>query len=104
MNDKEIFKRLEESLLMGDDDKLVRLELGPVPYFTKSFVKDCIKSAKTSIQLAAMGMDTLNPLERLGLHVLLDSAHIKKCDHVWGTDGQHSNEFCKKCFVDKSKS
>lgn len=23
------------------------------------------------------------------------------CDHVWGTDGQHSNEFCKKCFVTK---
>lgn len=29
----------------------------------------------------------------------------KRCpkggDHDWGTDGQHSNEFCKKCFIDK---
>lgn len=23
-------------------------------------------------------------------------------DHVWGTDGHHSNVFCKKCFVDQS--
>lgn len=22
-------------------------------------------------------------------------------EHVWGTDGQHSNEFCKRCFVSK---
>lgn len=25
------------------------------------------------------------------------------CDHVWGTDGLHNNEFCKKCFVAKPK-
>ena len=24
------------------------------------------------------------------------------CTHVWGTDGQHSNEYCKKCFVSKN--
>jgi len=24
-------------------------------------------------------------------------------DHQWGTDGQHSNEFCKKCFTSKPK-
>ena len=24
-----------------------------------------------------------------------------KCDHVWGTDGMHSNEYCKKCFMPK---
>jgi hypothetical protein len=23
------------------------------------------------------------------------------CQHVWGIDGQHNNEYCKKCFVDK---
>lgn len=22
-------------------------------------------------------------------------------EHQWGTDGAHSNEFCKKCFIDK---
>lgn len=26
---------------------------------------------------------------------------LSKCDHVWGTDGAHSNVYCKKCFVDK---
>lgn len=25
------------------------------------------------------------------------------CDHVWGIDGQHSNEYCKKCFIAKPK-
>lgn len=24
------------------------------------------------------------------------------CYHVWGIDGMHSNEFCKKCFVSRS--
>lgn len=24
-----------------------------------------------------------------------------KCEHEWGTDGQHSNEYCKKCFIAK---
>jgi hypothetical protein len=23
------------------------------------------------------------------------------CDHEWGTDGCHSNEYCKKCFISK---
>lgn len=23
------------------------------------------------------------------------------CEHVWGTDGAHSNEYCKKCFVSR---
>lgn len=23
------------------------------------------------------------------------------CDHQWGIDGQHSNEYCKKCFINK---
>lgn len=27
-----------------------------------------------------------------------------QCDHVWGIDGAHSNEYCKKCFIDKPKS
>lgn len=26
-----------------------------------------------------------------------------ECTHVWGTDGQHSNEYCKKCFVARPK-
>jgi hypothetical protein len=24
-----------------------------------------------------------------------------KCSHEWGIDGTHSNEFCKKCFVNR---
>jgi len=31
----------------------------------------------------------------------LNNATEKDCKHEWGTDGQHSNEFCKKCFVNK---
>ena len=22
-------------------------------------------------------------------------------EHVWGIDGAHSNEYCKKCFIDR---
>jgi hypothetical protein len=25
----------------------------------------------------------------------------QSCRHKWGTDGAHSNEFCKKCFASK---
>lgn len=28
----------------------------------------------------------------------------KNCNHEWGTDGMHSNIFCKKCFIDKPTS
>jgi hypothetical protein len=31
----------------------------------------------------------------------LKNATGRDCEHEWGIDGQHSNEFCKKCFVDK---
>ena len=24
-----------------------------------------------------------------------------QCEHEWGTDGQHQNEFCKKCYMSK---
>jgi len=27
----------------------------------------------------------------------------EQCDHEWGTDGAHTNVFCKKCFMDKPK-
>lgn len=31
----------------------------------------------------------------------LKNATGRGCEHEWGIDGQHSNEFCKKCFVNK---
>ena len=27
----------------------------------------------------------------------------EECEHEWGIDGVHQNEYCKKCFVDKPK-
>ena len=29
---------------------------------------------------------------------------ILDCDHQWGIDGAHSNEYCKRCFVSRPKS
>ena len=26
-----------------------------------------------------------------------------KCEHEWGTDGQHSNVFCKKCYMSQEE-
>ena len=26
-----------------------------------------------------------------------------ECEHKWGTDGQHSNIFCKKCFISQEE-
>jgi len=40
-------------------------------------------TARMSVMMSAAGIETMSPLERLGLHVLLDSAHIKKCEHEW---------------------
>jgi len=25
------------------------------------------------------------------------------CQHEWGTDGQHSNKYCKKCYISKDE-
>jgi hypothetical protein len=27
----------------------------------------------------------------------------KECEHEWGTDGQHSNVFCKKCYMSEEE-
>jgi hypothetical protein len=32
---------------------------------------------------------------------MTDQKDKQICEHEWGTDGQHSNEFCKKCFITK---
>jgi hypothetical protein len=32
-----------------------------------------------------------------------DKPEIKECDHKWGTDGQHSNIYCKKCFISEEE-
>jgi hypothetical protein len=34
------------------------------------------------------------------LEWLAESGHLK-CEHEWGIDGLHTNEYCKKCFKDK---
>ena len=34
---------------------------------------------------------------------LLPNICPKGGEHKWGIDGQHSNEYCKKCFKDKPK-
>lgn len=26
------------------------------------------------------------------------------CEHVWGIDGAHSNEYCKRCFISRKDS
>ncbi len=32
----------------------------------------------------------------------VDFAKLQEdCDHIYGTDGMHSNEYCKKCFKSK---
>ena len=42
-------------------------------------------------------------VNRTKKEVTLDGECLKGGEHKWGTDGAHSNEFCKKCFVDKPK-
>lgn len=28
---------------------------------------------------------------------------LSNCEHEWGIDGMHSNEYCKNCFMTKPK-
>lgn len=46
----------------------------------------------------------INELKRIGEWDRDTSAICPKGgEHKWGTDGQHSNEYCKKCFCDKPR-
>jgi hypothetical protein len=56
---------------------LVRLELRGAAMFDHDFVNGCITRLQTRLALARAGLDEpLNELERLALHVLLDSAYL----------------------------
>jgi len=59
-------------------------------------------------QIAKMLGDANAEVERLKAEILrlqaIGRTKRESCDHVWGTDGMHSNVFCKKCFVSKPNS
>jgi len=38
-----------------------------------------------------------------GWNETIQKMQQEECDHEWGFDGAHQNEYCKKCFVDKPK-
>ena len=45
----------------------------------------------------------IREVEKLGRDekIIKEITEITECDHEWGIDGQHSNEYCKKCYINK---
>lgn len=63
------------------------------------------EQAKTTIYVFLLGIFQLRLCQDClaQLRVEIGKVLEGKCSHEWGTDGQHSNEFCKKCFVSRPK-
>ena len=77
-----LFEQLEEVLQPKGLSPIVRLFLkeGGANYFSYDFVKECIEDMKKKSFLVKADLHEFSPLEKLGIHVLLDSALIDKKD------------------------
>jgi len=80
MSDQEIIKNLREALVPKGTAPVVRLFLNDMGgnYFNEDFVQQCINDFETKIFLASTGLYEITALEKLAIHVLLDSAYIDK--------------------------
>jgi hypothetical protein len=70
--------QMRETLQPKGTAPLVRLFLNNAAYFNKDFVKSCIDEIERKTFLVACELDDFTPLEKLGFHVLCDSAYINK--------------------------
>lgn len=79
----DLFEQLEIALQPKGTKPVVRLFLKDMGanYFSHDFVKECIKDMQKKSLLVNSGLYEFSPLERLGMHVLMDSSYIDKKDY-----------------------
>ena len=57
---------------------MVLLRINESAFYHVDFINKCIDQAEQRCMMQAMGLDTVSDLEKLAMHVLLDSAHITR--------------------------
>ena len=72
-----VFDLMRAALLPNGSAPLVRLFMRDASYFDVTYVQRLVDVAQSRVGVAAMGLDELNDLERLGLQVLMDSAYLE---------------------------
>lgn len=76
MSDIDLFDVMKQELVPQGTKPLVRLFLKGSAYFDAEFVMTAVKLLQSRVQMASAGVYTLNELEILASHVLIDSAYI----------------------------
>jgi hypothetical protein len=71
----------------------------PRSVFNKKFYFSVLLDDRAGFEPEKDWWEIKNELIRIGQWELCS----KGGEHQWGTDGQHSNEFCKKCFTSKPR-
>lgn len=76
MNDKEIIERMRRTLVAhyGGTGKVVTLQFQH-GHFNETFVQECISELEKLLMMGVLG-ELPNPLEKLAIHLLMDSAGI----------------------------
>jgi hypothetical protein len=74
----DLFAQMRASLQPRGSQPLVRLAMRDAAFFNVEYVQKAIDAAQSRCALVAQGLDELNELEQLALHLLCDSAGIRR--------------------------
>lgn len=78
MNDATIIQQMRTALVRKGSAPLVRLSFTGAGFFNETFVQQCVDEVEKVTQLAASGIEQPSPLERLAIHLLMESAGIER--------------------------
>jgi hypothetical protein len=71
-------KEIEKSLYSQCNGNIVKLEMhSNMGFVTKDYIEKVLDCLDGRFNTCAAGLDVLNPLEKLGLELLLDSAYMR---------------------------
>lgn len=76
MSGPDHFATMRAALVPQGTAPVVRI--GEPTYLDAKFVQDCINEAENVCRMVGAGLDTASPLERLAMHVLMQSAGITR--------------------------
>lgn len=78
-----VIEDLKENLIYSNNREIVILELNN-KYFNKPYILDAIECLDRKVFNVSIGMETISPLEKLAITLLLDSADIDLKDYKVG--------------------
>ena len=92
-----LLRRKNKSILYGDCPKGGNHEWGIDGQHSNQYCKKCFVSKPEPPKLE----ETYVTEDNKKISLFSEDKCIDGQDHVWGIDGAHSNEYCKKCYMSK---